>query len=196
MDNDKKKKKQNFNRDQLQYHKEARKKILKIHTRHVPLSDNVDLENLSARTVSFSGADLKNLVNEAALLAKRKQKKKVDKDDFDEARDKALLAAKREEIITEEEKKVIAFHEAGHALIAKLLPGTDPLQKVTIIPRGRAVGATGQIPVIERHNLKRQYLLDRIAVSLGGRAVEKIIFNEYTNGAESDLKLLKILRKR
>ena len=177
-------------------HKEARKKILEIHTRHVPLTDDVDLENLAARTVSFSGADLKNLVNEAALLAGRKQKKKVDKDDFDEARDKVLLGAKREEIITEEEKKVIAYHEAGHALIAKLLPGTDPLQKVTIIPRGRALGATEQIPVIERHNLKRQYLLDRIAVSLGGRAAEKIIFNEYTNGAESDLKVVKNIAKK
>jgi cell division protease FtsH len=177
-------------------HKEARKKILEIHTRHVPLADNVDLENLAARTVSFSGADLKNLVNEAALLAGRKQKKKVDKDDFDEARDKILLGAKREEIITEEEKKVIAYHEAGHALIAKLLPGTDPLQKVTIIPRGRALGATEQIPEIERHNLKRQYLLDRIAVSLGGRAAEKIVFDEFTNGAESDLKMVKNIAKK
>ena len=177
-------------------HKEARKKILEIHTRHVPLADNVDLENFAARTVSFSGADLKNLVNEAALLAGRKQKKKVDKDDFDEARDKILLGAKREEIITEEEKKVIAYHEAGHALIAKLLPGTDPLQKVTIIPRGRALGATEQIPEIERHNLKRQYLLDRIAVSLGGRAAEKIVFDEFTNGAESDLKVVKNIAKK
>jgi cell division protease FtsH len=177
-------------------HKEARRKILEIHTRHVPLAGNVDLENLAARTVSFSGADLKNLVNEAALLAGRKEKKKVDKNDFDEARDTVLLGAKREEIITEEEKKVIAYHEAGHALIAKLLPGTDPLQKVTIIPRGRALGATEQIPEIERHNLKRQYLLDRIAVSLGGRAAEKIIFNEYTNGSESDLKVVKNIAKK
>jgi cell division protease FtsH len=177
-------------------HKEARKKILEIHTRHVPLAENVDLENLAARTVSFSGADLKNLVNEAALLAGRKQKKKVDKDDFDEARDKVLLGAKREEIITDQEKKVIAYHEAGHALVAKLLPDTDPLQKVTIIPRGRALGATEQIPEIERHNLKRQYLLDRIAVSLGGRAAEKIVFNDYTNGAESDLKLVTNIAKK
>ena len=177
-------------------HKEAREKILEIHTRHVPLADNVDLENLAARTVSFSGADLKNLVNEAALLAGRKQKKKVDKADFDEARDKVLLGEKREEIITEEEKKVIAYHEAGYALIAKLLPGTDPLQKVTIIPRGCALGATEQIPEIERHNLNRQYLLDRIAVSLGGRAAEKIVFDEYTNGDESDLKVVKSIAKK
>jgi cell division protease FtsH len=177
-------------------HKEARKKILEIHTRHVPLSNNVDLENISARTVSFSGADLKNLVNEAALLAGRKQKKKVDKDDFDEARDKILLGSKREEIITDDEKKVIAYHEAGHALIAKLLPNTDPLQKVTIIPRGRALGATEQIPEIERHNLKREYLLDRIAVSLGGRVAEKIVFNDYTSGAESDLKMVTSIAKK
>ena len=177
-------------------HKEARKKIIEIHTRHVPLSDNVELENLAARTVGFSGADLKNLVNEAALLAGRKKKEKVDKDDFDDARDKILLGSKREEIITEEEKKVIAYHEAGHALIAKLLPGTDPLQKVTIIPRGRALGVTEQIPEIERHNLKRQYLLNRIAVSLGGRASEKIIFNDYTNGAESDLKMVTRIAKK
>ena len=177
-------------------HNEARKKILEIHTRHVPLSEDVDLENIAARTVGFSGADLKNLVNESALLAGRKQKKKVDMDDFDEARDKVLLGSKREEKITEEEKKVIAYHEAGHALVAKLLPDTDPLQKVTIIPRGRALGVTEQIPEIERHNLKRQYLLNRIAVSLGGRVAEKIIFNDYTNGAESDLKMVTNIAKK
>jgi cell division protease FtsH len=177
-------------------HSEARKKILEIHTRHVPLSDNINLENIAARTVGFSGADLKNLVNEAALLAGRKQKTKVDKDDFDEARDKVLLGAKREEKITEEEKKVVAYHEAGHALVAKLLPGTDPLQKVTIIPRGRALGVTEQIPEIERHNLKRQYLLNRIAVSLGGRVAEKIVFNDFTNGAESDLKMVTNIAKK
>ncbi len=177
-------------------YKEARKKIIEIHTRHVPLADNVEPDNIAARTVGFSGADLKNLVNEAALLAGRKKKEKVDKDDFDEARDKVLLGAKREEIITDDEKKVIAYHEAGHALIAKLLPGTDPLQKVTIIPRGRALGVTEQIPEFERHNLKRQYLLNRIAVSLGGRAAEKIIFDDYTNGAESDLKMVTRIAKK
>lgn len=177
-------------------HNEARKKILEIHTRRVPLAENVDLGNLAARTVGFSGADLKNLVNEAALLAGRKKKKRVDKDDFDEARDKVLLGAKREETITDAEKKVIAYHEAGHALIAKLLPGTDPLQKVTIIPRGRALGVTEQVPEIERHNLKRQYLLNRIAVSLGGRVAEKVVFNDYTNGAESDLKAVTSIAKK
>ncbi len=168
--------------------KMARKKILEIHTRLVPLSDEVNLENMAARTVSFSGADLKNLVNEAALLAGRKQKKIVEPDDFEQARDKILLGAEREDVLSDEEKKVTAYHEAGHALVAKLLPDTDPLQKVTIIPRGRSLGATEQVPEIERHNLKRNYLLDRIAVALGGRAAEKLIFEDYTNGAASDLK--------
>lgn len=170
-------------------HKMARKKILEIHTRHVPLAESVDLENMAARTVTFSGADLKNLVNEAALLAGRKKKTKVDKEDFDEARDKILLGAEREEMINEDEKKVIAYHEAGHALVAKILPNADPLEKVTIIPRGRSLGVTEQTPEIERHNLKKSYLLDRIAVSLGGRAAEKIIFNDVTTGASSDLKV-------
>lgn len=134
--------------------KEARKKILEIHTRDVPLADNVNLENIAARTVSFSGADLQNLVNEAALLAGREKKKQVDADDFDKARDKILLGSVREEMINEEERKLIAYHEAGHALLTKLLPHTDPLQKVTIIPRGRSPGVTEQVPEFERHNLK------------------------------------------
>ena len=168
--------------------REARKKILQIHTRHVPLADDVNLENVASRTVSFSGADLQNLVNEAALLAGREKKKKVEAIDFDRARDKILLGAVREEMITDEEKKLIAYHEAGHALLAKLLPDTDPLQKVTIIPRGRSLGVTEQVPEIERHNLKREYLINRITVALGGRSAEKLVFNDITNGAESDLR--------
>ncbi len=168
--------------------KKARQKILEIHTKKVPLAGNINLENLAARTVSFSGADLKNLVNEAALLAGRKKKNKVEPEDFDEARDKILLGDEREEKISDGEKKVIAYHEAGHALIAKLLPGTDPLQKVTIIPRGRALGVTEQIPESDRYNYPRNYLLDRICVTLGGRASEEIVFSEITNGAASDLK--------
>ena len=168
--------------------KQARLKILVIHSRQVPLADDVNLENVASRTVSFSGADLKNLVNEAALLAGRKKKTKVDAADFEEARDKILLGDEREETINDDEKKVIAYHEAGHALIAKLLPNTDPLQKVTIIPRGRALGVTEQIPETDRHNYSKGYLLDRICVSLGGRASEELIFNEITSGAASDLK--------
>jgi len=168
--------------------KEARRKILEIHTRKVPLSDDVDLVKLAAMTVSFSGADLKNLVNEAALLAGRKKKIKVGFEDFGEARDKILLGDEREEKISDEEKKVIAYHEAGHALIAKLLPGTDPLQKVTIIPRGKSLGSTEQIPESDRYNLSRRYLMDRICVTLGGRASETLVFGDITNGAASDLK--------
>ncbi len=176
--------------------KGARKKILEIHTRHVPLAEDVDLENIAARTVSFSGADLKNLVNEAALLAGRQQKTQVDMEDFDKARDKILLGAEREEMINDDEKKVVAYHEAGHALVALLLPNTDPLQKVTIIPRGRSLGATEQIPEIERFNLKKDYLLDRIAVALGGRAAEKIVFDDITTGAAEDFRMVtRIARK-
>ncbi len=176
--------------------KGARKKILDIHTRHVPLDEDINLVNIAARTVSFSGADLKNLVNEAALLAVRKDKTKVNMEDFEEARDKILLGAEREEIINDDEKKVVAYHEAGHALVAKLLPNTDPLQKVTIIPRGRSLGMTEQLPDTERYNLKKKYLLDRIAVALGGRAAERIVFDDVTNGASEDFRqVTRIARK-
>ncbi len=176
--------------------REAREKILEIHTRKVTLGEDVDLGNIASRTVSFSGADLENLVNEAALLAGRKEKDKVENEDFDEARDKILLGAEREEKINDEEKHLIAYHEGGHALLAKLLPDTDPLQKVTIIPRGRSLGVTEQVPEIERHNLKRNYLLNRIAVTLGGRAAEKIKFDDFSNGAANDLKqVTKLARK-
>ena len=156
----------------------------------------MNLENLAARTVSFSGADLKNLVNEAALLAGRKKKTQVNMQDFEEARDKILLGAEREEMINDEEKKVVAYHEGGHALVAKLLPNTDPLQKVTIIPRGRSLGITEQIPETERYNFTKQYLLDRITVALGGRAAERIVFDEVTNGAAEDFRqVTRIARK-
>lgn len=169
-------------------HKQARYEILRIHTREIPLADDVDLETLAARTVGFSGADLRNLANEAALLAGRKQKKQVTASDFEQARDKILLGNEREELLDDNEKKLIAFHEAGHALIARLLPNTDPLQKVTIIPRGRALGVTEQRPEKDRKNLSRNYLLDRIAVMLGGRVAEQLVFDDITTGAENDLK--------
>jgi cell division protease FtsH len=177
-------------------HKEARKEILAIHTRHVPLNDDVTLENMAARTVGFSGADLKNLVNEAALLAAREQKKKASQEDFEKARDKILLGHEREEIMSEEEKKIIAYHEAGHALMAILTPGADPLQKVTIIPRGRSLGATEQAPEEDRHNFKKDYLLKRIAIILGGRAAEKLMFKDISNGAADDLKQVTRLARR
>jgi len=117
-------------------------------------------------------------------------------EDFDEARDKILLGAEREEMINDEEKKIVAYHEAGHALIAILLPNTDPLQKVTIIPRGRSLGATEQIPEIERYNLKREYLLDRIAVALGGRAAERVVFDDITNGAAEDFRQVTYIARK
>jgi len=168
--------------------KTARHEILKTHVRNVPLSDNVDLANIADRTVGLSGADLKNLVNEAALLAARAKKELVSADDFEMARDKILMGIEREDVISAEEKEVVAYHEAGHALLAGLLPGSDPLQKVSIIPRGQALGVTEQIPEEERHNLKRSYLLNRITIMLGGRAAETLIFGESSTGASDDLK--------
>ena len=167
--------------------KNARKRILGVHTKNVTVGDDVDLEVVANRTVGFSGAELQNLVNEAALLAARKGKEKVEAEDFDQARDKILMGIEREDLINEEEKAVIAYHEAGHAMMSMLLPGADPLEKVTIIPRGRALGATEQIPEEDRYNLTRNYLLDRITVMLGGRAAEKVQFSDQTTGAGDDL---------
>jgi cell division protease FtsH len=176
--------------------KEARKKILRTHTREVPLSDDVDFDSIASRTVGFSGADLKNLVNEAALLAARKDKNRVESEDFEEARDKILMGLEREEVSSEEERGLIAYHEAGHAVLAKLLPGADPLKKVTIIPRGRSLGATEQVPEEDRLNLKRSYLLNRITIMLGGREAENLVFRDVSTGAGDDLKRATQLAKR
>jgi len=176
--------------------KKARKAILEVHTKDTPLAEDVDLDRVAERTVGFSGADLRNLVNEAALLAGRKQKDQVDAEDFDQGRDKILMGVEREDIMRDEERKSIAYHEAGHALMAKLLPGADPLQKVTIIPRGRALGATEQTPEEDRHNFSKGYLLDRLAIMLGGRASEKITFGDVTSGAGDDLKQASQLARR
>lgn len=177
-------------------HKEARKKILEIHTRNVPLEEDVDLSVIAAQTVGFAGANLENLVNEAALYAGRKNKKKVAMEDFNEARDTIIMGAEREEIIDDEERKVIAYHEAGHALVASLIPGTDPLQKVTIIPRGKSLGVTEQLPEKDKYNYSRQYMLDRIAITLGGRASEQIVFGDVTSGAANDLKQVTEIARR
>jgi len=168
--------------------KKARRQILEIHARKVPLADDVNFETLANMTVGFSGADLENLVNEAALLAARKGKEKVEGEDFEESRDKIILGLEREDLVNDKEKEVIAYHESGHALLAKLLPGVDPLQKVSIIPRGHSLGATEQIPEEDRHNLSRSYLLNRIAILLGGRVAEKLVFEDITTGAGDDLK--------
>ncbi|MEJ2345754.1 MAG: ATP-dependent zinc metalloprotease FtsH [Gammaproteobacteria bacterium] len=174
----------------------ARKQILQVHTRHVPLDDDVDLDTMAARTVGFSGADLENLVNEAALLAARERREKVSMQTMSTARDKILMGAERDTLLSEDEKRLIAFHEAGHAMLAWLLPHADPLDKVTIIPRGRALGVTEQTPDEDRHNLKESYLRDRIAVMLGGRVSEQMVFGEVTSGAEQDLKQATALARR
>jgi cell division protease FtsH len=174
----------------------AREQILRIHTRRVPLAPDVDIENLAARTVGFSGADLKNLVNEAALLAARQNQERVTAQNFDLARDKVILGQKREEMPGAEEKRMTAYHEAGHALASWLLPGADPLQKVTIIPRGLSLGATEQAPAEDRFTYTQNYLLLRIAILLSGRAAEKIVFHDITNGASDDLKKATQLARR
>jgi cell division protease FtsH len=166
----------------------GREGILKVHTRKIPLADDVALRTIARSTPGLSGADLANIVNEAALLAARKDQKSVTMNDLEEAKDKVMMGAERKSLlISEDEKERIAFHEAGHALVASLIPGADPLHKVTIIPRGRALGMTAQIPVDDRHNFSKSMLLTEIAVFLGGRAAEKIIFNDLTTGAKEDI---------
>jgi cell division protease FtsH len=157
----------------------------------------VDLRLLARGTPGFSGADLANLVNEAALLAARRNKKLVERIDFDEAKDKVLMGVERRSmIISEEEKKTTAFHEAGHALVAILLPGADPIHKVTIIPRGRALGITQQLPTDDKYSYSKDYLLNRITISLGGRAAEEVVFGQKTTGAGDDLeKATELARK-
>jgi len=168
--------------------RKARLAILRIHSKQVPLSDDVDLERIAALTPGFSGAYLENLVNEAALLVGREHKSKVDMAAMLAARDKVIFGAPTETVIGETEKRAVAYHESGHAVAASLLQNADPLDKVTIIPRGRSLGATEQIPNQERHNLPESYLRDRIGVMLGGRIAERIVFGEVTSGAEEDLK--------
>ncbi len=176
--------------------KEARKQILKVHLKKVKKAGDIDYDSLAKATVGFSGADLKNLVNESTLLAARKDKKQVEMEDFHESRDKIMLGIKREDRLSDKEKKMIAYHEAGHALAALLIPGADPLSKVTIIPRGRSLGATEQVPEEDRHNLSKTYLLNRICIMVGGRAAEEEVFNDVTSGAGDDLKKASQLARR
>ncbi|MGA1861566.1 ATP-dependent zinc metalloprotease FtsH [Deferribacter thermophilus] len=166
----------------------GRYEILKVHTKKVPLADDVDLEILAKSTPGFSGADLSNLVNEAALIAARKNKDKVYMEDFEEAKDKVLMGKERRSMsISEEEKKVTAYHEAGHAIVAKFIPGADPVHKVSIIPRGMALGVTQQLPQDDRHMYSKEYLEGMISVLMGGRAAEEIVFNRFTTGAGNDI---------
>jgi cell division protease FtsH len=166
----------------------GREGVLKVHTSTVPLTDEVDLKVIARGTPGFTGADLANLVNEAALLAARDDKKAVTMLDFEEAKDKVLMGVERRSmVISEKEKKNTAYHEAGHALVAALLPGTDPIHKVTIIPRGRALGVTMQLPIDEKHTYQRNYLFSSLAILMGGRCAEEICLGEMTTGAGNDI---------
>ena len=166
----------------------GREAILKIHSRKTPLAPSVDLTVIARGTPGFSGADLANVVNEAALLAARKDKNLVEMEDLDDAKDKVLMGVERRSmVISEDEKKNTAYHEAGHTLVAKLIPGTDPIHKVSIIPRGRALGITMQLPTEDKHSYNKETLLNRIAVLMGGRAAEEVIFQTMTTGAGNDI---------
>ncbi|MEO5359369.1 MAG: ATP-dependent zinc metalloprotease FtsH [Nitrospirota bacterium] len=166
----------------------GREEILRVHTAEVPIEENVDLALIARGTPGFTGADLSNLVNEAALLAARDTKEKVEMSDFDKAKDKVLMGVERRSmIISDEEKKNTAYHESGHALVAKFTPGTDPVHKVSIIPRGRALGVTQQLPIDDRYTYSREFLKKTLKVLLGGRAAEELALNHMTTGAGNDL---------
>ena len=166
----------------------GREGILKVHLSAKPLAPDVDVQTLAKGTPGFSGADLENLVNEAALLAARKNRDLIAMSDFEDAKDKVMMGLERKSmILSDEEKRITAYHEAGHALIARLLPKADPLHKVTIIPRGRALGLTQQLPQDDRHTYSKEYLLDSIAILMGGRVAEELSFDMNTTGAANDI---------
>jgi cell division protease FtsH len=175
----------------------GREGILQVHTRKVPVGSDVDIGVLARSTPGFAGADLENLVNEAALLAARNNKEKVDMRDFELAKDKVMMGAERRSmIISDEEKRNTAYHEAGHALVAKLLPGADPIHKVTIIPRGMALGLTQQLPMDEKHTYPREYLLNNLVILFGGRVAEELVLNHMTTGAGNDIEKATDLARR
>ncbi|HEX5021560.1 MAG TPA: ATP-dependent zinc metalloprotease FtsH [Candidatus Binatia bacterium] len=175
----------------------GREGILQVHTRKVPVGLDVDIAVLARATPGFAGADLENLVNEAALLAARNNKEKVDMHDFELAKDKVMMGAERRSmIISDEEKRNTAYHEAGHALVAKLLPGADPIHKVTIIPRGMALGLTQQLPIDEKHTYNKEYLLNNLVILFGGRVAEELVLNHMTTGAGNDIEKATDLARR
>jgi len=175
----------------------GREGILQVHTRKVPLSTDVDVSVLARSTPGFTGADLENLVNEAALLAARNDKEKVDMLDLEQAKDKVMMGAERRSmIISDEEKRNTAYHEAGHALVAKLLPGADPIHKVTIIPRGMALGLTQQLPMDEKYTYPREYLLNNLVILFGGRVAEELVLEQTTTGAGNDIEKATDLARR
>lgn len=168
--------------------RKARREILNVHSRKTPLADEIDLEEIAAATPGFSGADLANLVNEAALNATRDNRTKLSQEDFLDARDKVIMGTPRTDLLNPSERKRIACHEAGHAISAYFSAHSDPVQKISIVPRGQALGMTEQLPEEDRHNLNQDYLLERLSVLLGGRCAEKIIFGNVSTGAADDLK--------
>ena len=175
----------------------GREGILKVHTRKIPLSSDVNIEVIAKGTPGFSGADLANLVNEAALLAARRNSDSVMMRDLEDAKDKVLMGTERRSlIITEKEKKTTSYHESGHVLVAKMIPEADPVHKVTIIPRGRALGVTTYLPMDEKHTYSKEYLETMIAYAMGGRAAEKLVFNEYTTGASNDIERATMLARK
>jgi cell division protease FtsH len=162
--------------------------ILKVHTKKTPMAANVDLDIVARGTPGFSGADLENLVNEAALLAARNDKDQLDRNDFEQAKDKVLMGPERRSlVVSDKDKRVTAYHEGGHALVGKMMKGSDPVHKVTIIPRGRALGLTQQLPVEDRLNVSKDLANDQIAVAMGGRVAEEIVFGQITTGASNDI---------
>lgn len=165
-----------------------RKSILEVYVRDKTLADDVDLETMARGTPGMTGADIENLTNEAALVAIRKNKEKIEMSDFEEAKDVILMGSVREETISDTEKRITAYHEAGHALVAWKLPGTDPIHKVSILPRGIAMGVTQLLPEEDRHYYPKTYLMSRLSVALAGRVAEKIVFNDVSSGAQNDLK--------
>ena len=175
----------------------GREGVLKVHLKEKLVADNVDITVLARGTPGFTGADIENMVNEAALIAVRRGKDRVEMDDFEDAKDKVLMGKERKSmIISDEEKRITAYHESGHTLVAKLLPNTDPIHKVTIIPRGLALGLTQQLPIDEKHIYPKVYLLNTIAILIGGRSAEEIVLNIQTTGAGNDIdSASKIARK-
>jgi cell division protease FtsH len=177
--------------------KKAREEILRIHARNKPLSDDVNMEEIARSTPGFSGADLENLLNEAALLAGRYEHDAILPSDIEEARDKVLMGLKRDGLaLDDKDRKLLAYHEAGHAIVAATLPNADPVHKVTIVPRGKAMGVTQQLPEKDKYLYQEDYLLDRLAVIMGGRAAEEIIFDNPTSGAENDLKQVRKMARK
>ncbi|MBV1905044.1 MAG: ATP-dependent zinc metalloprotease FtsH [Pseudomonadales bacterium] len=174
----------------------AREKILKVHTRKVPLADKSCLRDIATRTVGMSGADLENLVNEAALKAARDNHQQVTAQDFEYARDRVILGSEREEVLNDEEKKRIAYHEAGHAITAFRMEHSDPLRKVSIIPRGRALGITEQMPEEDRHNFTQEYLEEKISIMLGGQLAERLVYDQASTGAADDLKHATLIARK